>query len=253
LPENGFPVKNANNIPLQMPLYDDPFVPYQVADMPCLCIYCRAAPGVIEKYLEPTPFEFVSSDFVVSAADMMNTGHTTGGFYDVALVVTIQYKGRRYGYYLFEYEQDDYCVCAGRELWGYPKKMATGNLVKKGGKIIANLVRNGVEFLRLEMDPEKPPQDDLPNPVIHPHLNIQVMPNCDGPGIFSKRILLRDTSADFVRKSKTTGEGKITLKSTHNNPIGEFTPVKIYGASYEIGDYFATPANGWAKVLETLV
>jgi acetoacetate decarboxylase len=236
-----------------MPLYDEPFVPYQVSDMPTICVFCRAAPGVIEKYLKPTPFEFVNSDFVVSAADMMNTGHSTGGFYDVALVVQVKYKGQQYGYYLFEYEQDDYCVAAGRELWGYPKKMATGSLIKKDGKIIANAVRNGVQIIRMEMDPEKPPQRDIPKLITSPHLNIQIMPNCDGPGVFSKRILRRDTSPDFVRKSKTLGEGKIAFKSTHNNPIGEFTPVEVYGATYEIGDFFATPENGWAKVLETLV
>ena len=247
-----YEVKNGNNMPIQIPLYDDPFVPYHVDDMPTLSVYCRAAPGIVEKYLQPTPFEFVSSDFVVSIANY-TTEHYMGGFYDMALVVPVKYKDMYGGHFLFEYEQDDYCVAAGREIWGYPKKLAAGTLVEESGRVIATATKDGVEVMRLEIDLQAAPQGKIPAIKTAPHLNIHCIPNCDGPGIFSKRIISRDTSPDYVSKKRVEGFGRLSLASTRNNPIGEFTPEEIYGAVFEIGDYKATPENGWGKLLETLI
>jgi len=246
-----YKVQNGTNIPIQAPLYDSPFVPYSIPEMPTLSVYCKAAPGIIEKYLEPTPFEYTSSDFAVSISNMMNTEHSNGGFWDIAIVVPIKYKNKYGGYYLFEYEQDDYCVVAGRELWGYPKKMANGFLEEKDNKILGTATKNGVEILRLEMDLNKQVQGVIPPLVLTPHINLQVIPNCDGR-VLLKRVISRDTTPDFVTKRKVQGFGLAKFKGILNNPLDEFTPVKVYGAVYTVGDYFATEENGWAKVLDVL-
>lgn len=251
--DRPYKVQNGNNMPIQAPLYDSPFVPYSVPDMPTLIVYCKAPPGIIEKYLEPSPFGYVSSDFIVTISDMMNTKHSNGGFYDIAIVVPIKYKDRFAGHYLFEYEQDDYCVAAGREIWGYPKKLANIFFEEKHGKVLATATKNDVEIIRLEMDLNKQAQGVIPNLVLVPHFNLQVIPNCDGPGVFLKRIISRDTTLDFVTKREVEGFGQVKFQGIRNNPLDEFTPIEIYGAVYKVGDYFATEENGWGKVVDVLI
>lgn len=56
------------------------------------------------------------------------------------------------GYFLFEYEDQDYSIAAGRELWGYPKKYADILMTEETGKVTAKAVKNKKETMRLELD-----------------------------------------------------------------------------------------------------
>ena len=60
---------------------------------------------------------------------------------------------------MFEYEDKDYSIAAGRELWGYPKKYAKINLVEHTDKYVATAVKNGTEIIRMELDKPKKLKD----------------------------------------------------------------------------------------------
>ena len=88
---------------------------------------------------------------------------------------------------------------------------------------------------------------EIPEPAIY------AVPAPDGPYIFSQRVLSRDTSPDFVQKEYRAGFGVCELKGVSRNPLDEFTPARIYGASYDVGDFFSTPEHGWAKVIKEII
>ena len=247
-----FVVEQGRQIPVQCPEIPEPAV-YSCPDCGTLTVFCRAKPGIIAKYLEHTPFEFVSDNFIVYVSDMTNCRFEQGGFFDMGIVIPVRYGDVYGGNYLFEYEDSEHGICAGRELWGYPKKYAAGTLEQKDGKIIATGTKRGVEIIRLELDLNAPPQKPFPQIQLKPHLQLHTIPAPDGPYIFSERLLSRDTSADFQSKSRVEGAGSCVLRGVVRNPLDEFAPEEVYGAVYEVGDFNSSDDHGWAKVLATII
>jgi acetoacetate decarboxylase len=245
--------KDGNSIPVQSPLIrpmGSKYL-YQCPDNKTLTVYAKIDPDVIKKYLEPTPFEYVDNAFMVYISDFTNAD--IGPFWDCGVVIPAKYKNVTGGHFLFEYENQDYSIVAGRELWGYPKKYAEVNMVETMDRLIATAVKNGREIIRLELDLKNKCDAQVPDTKFVPHLMLHTIPNADGPGIFSQRVLSRDTSPDFKTRVFRTCNAKMTLRHGGEDPLDEFSPAKIICGTYTTGEYFATKENGWAKVLDTIV
>src|SRR5699024_5319387 len=157
------------------------------------------------------------------------------------------------GYYLFEYEDDDAAVATGRELWGYPKKLGHMTLKKDGNIIKGTASRRGVTLIEIECDLSKTVEEDIPKLQVFPHLNIHTIPRPDGPGIFSQRIIARDNSMDCTLLSEEFGQVTVKLRSGETDPLGELSPVKVFGGGYSVSDFVAGDENGWGKVLDTII
>ena len=110
-----YAIQNGNNVPLSSPLIPTPFVPYQCADCRHVNVFCRAEPDLIKKYLENTPFEYAGNTVLIYISDFTNTDVCP--FWDCGIVIQAKYKDIVGGYFLFEYEDQDYSIAAGRELW----------------------------------------------------------------------------------------------------------------------------------------
>jgi len=241
---------HGNNIPIQAPLIPDPFVPYTCKGYRSVFALCEADESIIRKYLEPTPFEYVVNQFIVSVSDFSNCDKVA--FMDCAIVIPVKHKDRYGGYYLFEYENDDSAIAAGRDLWGYPKKYADISLREEDGKVRGQAIRKGKVIVDIECDLAA----TLPNlvqPQTYPHLNLHVVPKPDGKGIASMRIISRDTSPDFQLMSEKLGETTVHLQGLPTDPLDEFQPVKVLGGGLIVGDFYATEENGWGQVIETLI
>ncbi|MEH7225749.1 acetoacetate decarboxylase family protein [Bacillus sp. JJ1566] len=249
-----YEVQNFWTVPIQAPLVNEScFPPFSCINSKALTAYFRVNPEVINKYLEPTPFEYVSDVVYAYVSDYTTADPNDGynqGFYDTGLVIPVKYKGRVGVHVLFEYENHDYAIAAGREIWGYPKKYGEATLKEENGKLIGIVYKNGTDLIRLEMDLSAKLKKPIQKPTLFPHFQIKVDPKPDGPGIDSKKILSRDASADFVTKSYIERSIKVELKGIPYNRLDEFQPVEILGGSYTIGDYHASMENGWAKIEE---
>lgn len=252
-----YEVQNFWSVPIQAPLVDEScFPPFACLDSKALTAYFRVDTAVIRRYLEPTPFEYVSDIVYAYVSDYSNADPGDGfhhGFYDCGLVIPVSYKGREGVHVLFEYENHDYAIAAGRELWGYPKKYAEASLKEEDGKLIGIVHKNGKDIIRLEMDLAEPLSEPIRKPTLFPHFQIKVTPKPDGPGIDSKKILSRDVSMDFVTKSYVECAVKVELQGIPLNRLDEFKPLEVLGGCYTVGDYHATAENGWAKVEETII
>lgn len=249
--ERPFEVEGGNNVPIHSPLIPTPFAPYQCANNRGVTVYGEVNPEIIKKYLQNTPFEYVDNIVMFYVQDFTNTDRCS--FWDCGIVCTAKYKDIYGGYFLYEYEDQDYAIAAGRELWGYPKKYADINLIEHTDKIVATAVKNGIEILRIELD--KKAKYNLPKPdsKFTPHLLLHTIPNCDGPGIFSQRVLSRDTSPDFITRELEIYEATLSLRPINNDALDELATAEIICGMYTVGEYFATEKNGWAKVLDTLI
>lgn len=242
----------GNMIPVQSMDNPDPAF-YSTKDHASLNVYCRAKAGVIEEYLKPTPFEFVTNDFLVYIADMTNSSFELGGFHDAGIVIPVKYKDIYGANVMFEFEDEDWGIACGRETWGYPKKYAEFTLEEKDNMVIATAVKRGVEIMHLEMDLSRPPQAELPQHKTVPHMQLHTIPEPDGHGIYSQRLLARDASPNYVDKRCDFGYATAILRSITHTPLGDFMPEEVYGASYTIGDSASTAEHGMTTCLEEIV
>ncbi|HUX98082.1 MAG TPA: acetoacetate decarboxylase family protein [Candidatus Deferrimicrobium sp.] len=56
----------------------------------------------------------------------------------------------------------DVALAAGREIWGYPKKLADMSVKKAGNKFVGLLRRNGIDVMKITIEPQNALQS-LPN------------------------------------------------------------------------------------------
>lgn len=243
-------IKPGNNMPVQAPLVPDPVLPYSCKNSRTVYAMCEVDENVVRKHLEATPFEYVNNLCMIYVNDFTESPELP--YMDSGIIFTVKYKDTYGGYYMYEWEDNDTAVEAGR-YWGYPKKIGTMTLEINGEKIRGTTSRKGVKLIDIELDLSKPINEVPKLHTVYPHLNILTIPKPDGPGIFSQRITSRDNSSTCKVKSNLFAEVKVLLNSSDNDPIGDFVPTKIYGGGYSITDFLADIDNGWAKVIDTIV
>ena len=240
----------GNNVPIHAPLIPSPLVPYECPNNTTLSAVVRSTEGSVKEFLNGPPFDYVGREIVISISDFRNC--TKMPFMDCGVILPVKYGSIQGGYYLFEYEDNDAAIAAGRELWGYPKKQADINLAVEGKIALATVVRKGKTILQLRCQLTRV-STSVPRPKITPHINIHTVPRADGPGVLSMRVIARDTSPDFRVVSERFGDGEIHLEDLPSDPLSRLTIEEVLSCSLVVGDFFATEKNGWGRVLETLV
>ena len=164
-----------------------------------------------------------------------------------ALSLSCEFKGERGLYCLSMPVDDDMAMIGGREIYGYPKKMAEKiTLERNGDQVIGSVIRKGTELIRLECQlGQEAPGDILGN---------LASPTEDWEGVkcykfisflFKYFINPGNDSFDYLPRlvreavlfrpigNLKIGTGKITLGSSTWDPLGEI-PVNsvstfIYG------------------------
>ena len=237
-------------IPLHAPLHEGTVVPYSCAGLRTLSVICEGNEEEIKRILSYTPFQYVTNKFVVSICDFSNTisdfSKAKDPYWDVGVVVPTKFRDVTGGFYMYEYEDKTDSVIGGRELWGYPKRHGTAKLIEKGDRIEGEVERLGVKIIEAEMTVTG---EEVPTVETYPHLLLRVIPQADGPGILMRQVVSRDTSPDFVTKSRKTGKATLKFGKLDSDPMHKLGPTKVLGATYVIGDFFATEKHGYAKVL----
>ncbi len=247
---------DGNNVPVQRPLIPSPFVPYQCKNCRHVNVFAKVEPELIKKYLAPTPFEYVDNTILVYISDFKNTDSHNGsnyGFWDAGLVIPGRYKDTVGGVFLFEYEDVDFSIAAGRELWGYPKKYADVSMAESLDRVVCSAKKDGIEIIHLELDLSSECTVKKPDTKFAPHLLLHTFPNDIGPGILYQRVIGRDTNPDFVTKYLKTCNASMVLKNCGADPLDEFASAEVICGTFQKGDYFATEENGWSFYLGTTV
>lgn len=247
-----YEVQNGFCIPIQSPFYRSPFVPHQCTNRRSVSVWVEVKEEMIKKYLAPTPFTYVTNLMNISISDYSNADGFMG-YFDCNISFPVKYKDIQGAYTMFAYASEDFAIWSGRDLWGYPREYADIDLVEGVDKVVATAKKFGSEFIRIEFDAHKPAQGEEPTVPLKPDLQLHVVPNCDGPGVFLKRVMMRDTSPDYVGRIHKLGEASLTLRCDGRNPLDEFSDGKIVCATYDCGEFYATEENGWGKVLDVII
>jgi acetoacetate decarboxylase len=116
--------KRAFAMPLTSPAY--PRGPYRFFHREYLIIAYRTDPDVL-RALVPEPLE-VDAPIVKYEFIRMPDSTGFGDYTETGQVIPVSFRGRKGGYTHCMFLNDDPPIAGGRELWGFPKKLAQPSL-----------------------------------------------------------------------------------------------------------------------------
>jgi acetoacetate decarboxylase len=130
-------------------------------------------------------------------------------------------------YFAYNYVNTDVAVTSGREIWGYPRKLADISLDWKKDTITGKVVRDGTTIYEAscKMEDEGAWIDSGPN------INAKVIPSQSGEG--NDLAVLTAAYLEYTIKDGRSGEVDIKI---NGGPQDDFSPAKI--DTPMIGQYF---------------
>jgi len=151
---------------------------------------------------------------------------------------------------------NDMAMVLGREIFGYPKKIANIHLKRHGEKVEGWTERHGVRFLEIRAKltgkfNDKGVQDlmaaglQVPGQVVT--YNFKYFPAPGGEGFDYNPRLIREV---VTRRPKRVemGEAELVLRSSKHDPWGDVEVVRVLGAVYVVGDSTMLPGTVVAEI-----
>jgi acetoacetate decarboxylase len=226
-------------LPEYAPLY--PPLPYHYKNYHKISVYCRGNRNAIEKFL-PSKFEFVSDTFEIF---VLKNDQIEGldPYSEGGIVIPCKYKDRVGAYMAFEYVDTDDALCAGREIWGYPKKLAEVTYTEKDGQIHGKITRKGKTIIDISLTLDEKASVTPPN--LFPRLQVKRMPKADQYGTDMDQVILNEFE-DSIIHTKQYGNATVNWEHSTFDPLAELGPTEVLGGVFVIGDFTLT----YGKVIE---
>ena len=214
-------LERTYTIPAVSPLYPPP--PYRYTDCPLMVVPFVAAPGVTRR-LVPEPLEPNADDLAYVAVGHMHNDRL--GSTREAFIVVPSSDGTRIGNYsVFLYLENDACVTSGREIWGWPKKMADISLDESAGSMRAVVRRGGAELIDASlMSLEDASPDELRlSPV---WFNLKIIPSVAEGAPPDVCQITATTFDDLVVRDVRRGRGDLRLGGTLADALTDLIGVR---------------------------
>jgi acetoacetate decarboxylase len=212
-----------------------------------LTIFWETKPEVVAKLLPP-PLKPANQP--VAMAFIANYPRTNFDvvYRESALFLRAVYNGEEGGYCLAMPVTNDIAMAAGREVYGFPKKMADIHLERDGHSVEGWTERRGIRFMDVrakltgkfnDMAPQeivravrKVGLDGSINPVTY---NFKYFPSPEG-GAFDYNPRLVKVESARSPKEMLFGEAEIIFRYSDYDPWAEVEVVRMLGALYTVGD-----------------
>jgi len=215
-------------------------------DAEMLTVFWETKPEIIAKLLPP-PLE--PAEYPLAMAFVANYPATNFDcvYKESALFVRASYNGEEGGYCLAMPVTSDIAMAGGREVFGFPKKMAEIDITRDGDSIGGWTQRRGIRYMEIQAtmtgkfnDPEAQEmimgagmdEDGTMKAISY---NFKHFPAPEGGTLdYDPRLVRQETI--FKPKEMQFGEAKIILTHSDYDPWAEVEVVKMLGAIYSVGD-----------------
>ena len=227
-------------------------------DAKMLTVLWETTPEVISKVLPP-PLKPIKKP--IALAFIAHYPNTNQGlpYYEGALMLRCEYDGEFGNYYLAMPVTDDRALLGGREIFGFPKKMAHVHLERKEKKVYGYSERLGVKNIEVHADlaesfnePETPQLIKelglLPGRnknTINYNFKYFPAPNKKG---FDYHPWLVKQQTSVRPKGMEMGRADITLTSTVHDPWAEIEIKRVLGALFLKTDNTMLPGEKLCEV-----
>jgi acetoacetate decarboxylase len=225
--------EKAYSIPSMAPLFGPP--PYEYRDGWTMVIMFQTTPealrDLVPKPLVPNPQNimlFINSRLFASGLGQYN---------ETILGAPVAFEGKPGNYCVYLLLDHDIPIAAGREIWGFPKKLGQIKMEEKDGVLTTTVERAGITLVRAAMELSQLVKPEAGNP---PLFNLKLIPS-----------VKKDAPPDVMQLTSTTLEnlkvyrvytGKATLEFG-TSPADPFhkIPIKgVLGGSYTNWDFTLT-------------
>jgi acetoacetate decarboxylase len=145
---------------------------------------------------------------------------------------------------------DDMAMVYGRETFGFPKKMADAiTLDDSGAQVVGAVTRKGTEILRIELEPQAPAQPSDSSVFAHEAVDrdgrpcwevlsflFKFFPSPSGKSLDYLPRLIRQRTLLCPRPGIRTGKGRVVLKSSDFDPLGDIPVGRVIACTHGIWD-----------------
>jgi acetoacetate decarboxylase len=185
----------------------------------------------------PEPME-PRTNIVITWVSEFELGTTQGGFKEMALYVQVKYGDVEGDYEPFLYVNSPLPLTAGREIWGYQKKIAEIGLYPEQEAIRGQVDRLGHQILKTLVVPEyEASMSEVPwssGGVF----SLKYIPSAEEGGDPLRQLVL--TPGEFTAQEGKFfgGRGSVVYERSEIDPTYILEPKRIIGGFYGVGDLF---------------
>ena len=224
--------KRAFAMPLTSPAF--PPGPYRFVNREFFIITYRTDPDVLRAVI-PAPLE-MTEPIVKYEFIRMPDSTGFGDYTESGQVIPVSFRGDRGGYVHAMYLNDHPPIAGGRELWGFPKKLAWPELRVEKDTLVGVLKYGSVTVAVATMGYK---HRMLPHPPIlaslsTPNYLLKIIPHVDG----SPRIceLVEYALEDVTLKGAWTGPAALELNPHALAPVAELPVLEVVSAVHILAD-----------------
>lgn len=217
--------KNAFAIPLTSPAF--PMGPYKFFDREFMIITYRTDPDRL-RALVPEPLE-IPEPLVKYEFIRMPDSTGFGDYTETGQVIPVTYRGRKGSYQVAMYLNDHPPIAGGREIWGFPKKLAAPSLGKEVDTLIGTLDYGPVSVATGTTGYKHRALD--PAPILRglqePNWLLKIIPHVDGTARICE--LVEYHLEDIALKECWTAPAALELHPHALAPLAELPVREIVG------------------------
>jgi acetoacetate decarboxylase len=224
--------KNAFAMPLTSPAY--PPGPYRFYNREFMIITYRTDADKLRAVV-PEPLEFdeplVKFEFI-----RMPDSTGFGDYSESGQVIPVSFDGRKGGYTHCMFLNDHPPIAGGRELWGFPKKLASPSLRAEIDTLVGTLDYGPVRVATATMG-YKHRQADLAAieaSLAAPNFLLKIMPHVDGTPRVCE--IVEYHLEDVVLKGAWTGPSALSLQPHALAPVADLPVLEVMSAVHILAD-----------------
>ena len=223
-------LKNAFAMPLTSPAY--PKGPYRFFGREYLVITYRTDPAKLRAAV-PQPLQ-VDPALPLVKYEFMRMPDSTGfgDYTECGQVIPVSFRGRKGGYSHCMFLNDDPPIAGGRELWGFPKKLASPSLKVETDTLVGILDYGSVRVATASMGYKHNWADLEPvkASLAAPNFLLKIIPHVDGTPRICELVEYRLEDVDL--KWAFTGPGGLTLASHALAPVAGLPVLEVLSAEH---------------------
>lgn len=225
-------VRRAFAMPLTNPSY--PPGPYRFVDREYMIITYRTDMKALRAVV-PEPLQ-VEEPVVKYEFIRMPNSTGFGDYTESGQVVPVSFKGQKGGYVHAMYLDDDAPIAGGREIWGFPKKLASPSIRVEKDTLVGTLDYGPVRiatgtmgYKHRALDPAK-----MKQALEAPNFLLKIIPHVD----CSPRIceLVRYSMEDVTVKGAWEGPAGLELRHHALAPVADLPVLEVLACVHVLSD-----------------
>ncbi len=224
--------ERAFAMPLTSPAF--PRGPYRFLQREYMIITYRTDPAIL-RALVPEPLQ-VEEPLVKYEFIRMPDSTGFGDYTETGQVIPVSFQGRKGGYTHCMFLNDEPPIAGGRELWGFPKKLASPCLKAEIDTMVGALDYGPVRVATGTMGYKHKAAD--PAAVLAsltaPNYLLKIIPHVDGTARICE--LVEYHLEDIQLKGAWTGPGALDLHAHALAPVAELPVLEVVSAIHIIAD-----------------